>query len=170
MKRIYRTFAVVVFTSVLLISASLSWAEETVDHSLFTELLQEYLKDGVVNYKDLKSEEQKLDQYLDILNKANPEALSRDEQYALYINAYNAYTIKLILEKYPVKSIKDAGSLLKSPWKIEFVKIGGKTMTLDDVEHKILRPQFKDPRVHFRSIALRKIVLLCIRTLFRLTP
>lgn len=149
MKRIYRTFAVVVLTGLLLTSISVSWAEETVDHSIYSELLQKYVKDGIVNYRDLKSEERKLDQYLDILNKTNPEALSRNEQYALYMNAYNAYTLKLILENYPVKSIKDTGSLLKGPWKIELVKIGGKTMSLDDVEHKILRPQFKDPRVHF---------------------
>ena len=129
--------------------AALSWAAETVDHSLFDELLNAYIKDGRVDYEGLKQEESKLDQYLDLLNQTNPENLPQDEQFALYANAYNAYTIKLILENYPVKSIKDIGSLLKTPWKIKFVKLGGETYTLDNIEHDILRPQFQDPRVHF---------------------
>lgn len=68
---------------------------------------------------------------------------------ALYINAYNAYTIKLILENYPVDSIKDIGPWLKGPWKIRFTKVGGQALTLDEIEHDILRPRFKDARVHF---------------------
>lgn len=151
MKRKYRIVDVTALALLLMASfSSGSWAEEkTVDHSLYGELLGKYVKDGVVNYKDFKTEEHKLDQYLNLLDKTNPEELPRNEQFALYANAYNAYTIKLILQNYPVKSIKDTGSLLRSPWKKKFVKIGGKTMTLDDVEHNILRPRFKDARVHF---------------------
>ena len=63
---------------------------------------------------------------------------------------YNAWTIKLILSGYPgVESIKDLGSFLKSPWKKKIVRIDGNVITLDDVEHNILRPRFKDPRIHF---------------------
>ncbi|MCK7483684.1 MAG: DUF547 domain-containing protein, partial [Candidatus Moduliflexus flocculans] len=81
----------------------------------------------------------------------------REEQFAFYINAYNAWTIKLILTGYPgVKSIKDLGSLLQSPWKKEFVRIHGKTLSLDDIEHSILRPRFKDPRVHFAIVCASK--------------
>lgn len=151
MKTRYRTFVeVTAIILVLLISTPTAWAQEkTVDNSIYGELLQKYVKDGVVDYKGLKTEEQKLDQYLDLLNKTNPNELSRNEQYAYYINVYNAYTLKLILENYPVESIKDTGSLLKSPWKIDFVQAGGETLTLDDVEHNILRPRFKDARVHF---------------------
>jgi hypothetical protein len=140
---------VLVLAIVGLTSASLSWATETVDHSLFDELLNAHVKDGRVDYEGFKQEEQKLDQYLEVLNNTNPENLSRDEQFALYANVYNAYTIKLILENYPVDSIKDIGGLFKSPWKIEFVKLGGETYHLDNIEHDILRPQFQDPRVHF---------------------
>lgn len=151
MKINQRTLNVAAMVGLLMVSLSAnSWAEEkTVDHSLYGELLWKYVNNGFVNYKDLKTEEYKLDQYLQLLDTTNPDELGRDEQFALYANAYNAYTLKLILQYYPVKSIKDTGSLLKSPWKIEFVKIGGKTMTLDDVEHKILRPRFQDARVHF---------------------
>jgi hypothetical protein len=122
---------------------------KTVDHSLYGEVLAKYVKDGVVDYKALKMEEDKVDQYLRMLDGTNPEELPRNEQLALYINAYNAYTIKLILEHYPVDSIKDIGGWFKGPWKIRFCKVGGKTLTLDEIEHDIIRPRFKDPRVHF---------------------
>lgn len=149
MKKQSSLFTIAIIVGLTIASASLSRAEDVIDHSQFSELLQKYVKDGQVNYKEMKAEEQKLDRYLELLNSTNPDNLARDEQFAFYMNAYNAYTIKLILENYPVKSIKDAGSLLKSPWKIDFVKINGQTMTLDAVEHDILRPRFKDARVHF---------------------
>jgi len=128
---------------------SVGWPRKTVDHSLYGELLAKYVTDGVVDYKAFKREEDTLDQYLRMLDGTNPEELLRNEQLALYINAYNAYTIKLILEHYPVDSIKDIGGWFKGPWKIRFCKIGGKTLTLDEIEHDIIRPRFKDPRVHF---------------------
>ncbi len=69
---------------------------------------------------------------------------------AFYINAYNAWTIKLILGAYPgVRSIKDLGTLFKSPWKKRIARVDGRTLTLDQIEHDILRPQFRDPRIHF---------------------
>jgi len=149
MKRRYAVRIAVVIAGLVLTAASLIRAEEVVDHSLFSELLQSYVRDGLVNYQAMQADEPKLDRYLALLAGTNPDRLGRDEQFAFYINAYNAYTIKLLLEHYPLTSIKDAGSLFKSPWKIAFVKIGGRTMTLDDVEHKILRPRFQDARVHF---------------------
>jgi hypothetical protein len=130
-----------------LISPGLS--AKTVDHSLYGELLGKYVKGGAVDYRGLKNEEGILDQYLDVLDQTNPDELPRNEQLALYINAYNAYTLKLVLENYPVDSIKDIGGWFKGPWKIRFCRIGGKTFTLDEIEHEIIRPRFKDPRVHF---------------------
>jgi hypothetical protein len=125
-------------------------AGQVVDHTLFGELLEKHVQNGVVNYAGFKAEEAKLDQYLSLLEHTNAETLGRNEQFAFYINAYNAWTIKLVLTSYPgLKSIKDLGSIFQSPWKKEFVRINGKTLTLDDIEHKILRPRFKDARVHF---------------------
>jgi hypothetical protein len=121
-----------------------------VDHGIYGELLKKYVRGGVVNYAGFKSNEAQLDQYLKQLGRVDPEALSRSEQFAFYANAYNAWTIKLILSGYPgVKSIKDLGSLFQSPWKKKFVKIDGRDLTLDELEHSILRPRFGDPRVHF---------------------
>jgi len=121
-----------------------------VDHSIYAELLHKYVKEGLVNYKGLKTDEAKLDEYLKVLEHTNPEKLDRNERFAFYINAYNAWTIKLVLTGYPyIKSIKDMGSIFQSPWKKSICRLNGKTMTLDDIEHGILRPGFKDARVHF---------------------
>ncbi len=137
-----------IFGSVGIVATSL--AGNPVDHGLFTELLGKYVRAGEVNYQDLKNEEATLDAYLAMLEAVEPQSLSHDEQFAFYANAYNAWTIKLILSDYPgVKSIKDLGSLLKSPWKKKIARIDGKVMTLDHIEHDILRPRFNDPRVHF---------------------
>lgn len=126
------------------------WAQQSVDHSGYAALLKAHVKNGQVDYADFKKDEKKLDHYLALLEKVAPENLGRHEQMAFYINLYNAWTIKLILDNYPgVESIKDLGTLFKSPWEKKFVKINGKTVTLDHIEHDILRPRFKDPRVHF---------------------
>jgi len=144
-----------------LIPAFGSWvdaaAAPAVDNSIYAELLTKYVSNGHVNYAGFKRDEARLDQYLKVLEQVDPERLPREEQFAFYINAYNVWTIKLILTGYPgVKSIKDLGSLLQSPWKKEFVRINAKTLTLDDIEHTILRPRYKDPRVHFAIVCASK--------------
>jgi len=127
-----------------------SWASASVDHSIYAVLLEKYVKHGHVDYRGFKAEEEILDQYLKVLEKTDSDNRSPNEQFAFYINAYNAWTIKLILSGYPgVKSIKDLGSIFKSPWKKRMCRIDGDVFTLDDIEHNILRPRFKDPRVHF---------------------
>ena len=126
------------------------WAKGDVDNSLYAQLLNKYVKEGVVDYQGFKNEEEKLDQYLKVLENVDSKSLSRNERFAFYVNAYNAWTIKLILSAYPgVKSIKDLGSLFKSPWKKKIARIDGDIMTLNDIEHGILRARFKDPRIHF---------------------
>jgi hypothetical protein len=127
-----------------------AWSDVTVNHTLYVELLEKYVQNGSVDYRGFKDEEVKLDQYLKFLEVTDTKKLSRDEQFAFYINAYNAWTIKLILTGYPgIKSIKDLGGIFKCPWKKQIVRINGDIITLDHIEHDILRPGFKDPRVHF---------------------
>ena len=122
------------------------------DHAIWAELLNKYAKPEGVDYAGFKSDEEKLDQYLRVLEHTDLKTQSPDEQFATYINAYNAWTIKLILSAYPgIKSIKELGTFLKSPWEKKFVRINGQILTLDDIEHHILRPRFKDPRVHFAT-------------------
>lgn len=125
-------------------------AATTVDHSTYAALLMKYVDQGHVDYRSFKKEEVKLDQYLKVLEKTTTKNLSRDEQFAFYVNAYNAWTIKLILSGYPgIKSIKELGSFIKSPWQKKICRIDEDVITLDHIEHNILRPRFKDPRVHF---------------------
>ncbi len=139
---------------ILLLSAPAgSWASESVDHSLYAALLTKYVKDGVVDYRGFQQEEKTLDRYLTLLEQTDTDKLSRNEQFAFYVNTYNAWTIKLILSGYPgIKSIWDLGSRIlkwKSPFRKKIVRIEGKTISLDHLEHRIIRPRFKDPRTHF---------------------
>jgi len=132
------------------LSSSPVAAADTIDHAVFGDLLSKYVKNGHVDYAGFKADQAKLDQYLSSLEKSDPETLTRNEQFAFYINAYNSWTVKLVLTGYPgLKSIKDLGSVFQSPWSKEIVRINGKTLTLDDIEQGILRPRFKDPRLHF---------------------
>lgn len=127
-----------------------SLTDENVSHDVFAGLLQKHVQNGLIDYKGFKSDETILDTYLEILEHVDPEKLSRNDRFSFYINAYNAWTIKLILTGYPgLKSIKDLGGLFGSPWKKRICRIDGKILTLDEIEHNILRPEFKDPRVHF---------------------
>lgn len=122
-------------------------------HSGWDQLLKKHVRNGQVNYTAFKMDEPRLDVYLSRLNATDPGSLSRHEQLAYYLNAYNAYTVKLILKNFradkPVNSIKDIGGLFTSPWKLRHVRLGGQTLSLDEVEHEILRPRFNEPRIHF---------------------
>ncbi|NNF99320.1 MAG: DUF547 domain-containing protein [Desulfobacteraceae bacterium] len=121
-----------------------------IDNTVYAHLLKAHVADGLVDYDGFKTDGEKLDDYLKVLSKVKPETLTEPAAFAFYINAYNAWTIKLILTGYPgVTSIKNLGSLLRSPWKKELARIDGRMVTLDQIEHDILRPRFKDPRVHF---------------------
>ena len=125
-----------------------AWSAE--DHQIFGDLLTKYNQDGHVDYAGLKRQETRLDVYLEGLAEIDPDSLPRNERFAFFINAYNAWTIKLVLSGYPgIESIKNLGSLFKSPWKQKIVNLRGMLTTLDHIEHGILRPEFRDPRVHF---------------------
>lgn len=121
-----------------------------VDNSIYARLLETHVKGSRVSYDGLKKDEALLDRYLAILSAAHPDALPRNHQFAFYINAYNAFTLKLILTRYPkINSIKEIGSFFSNPWNKKFINLKGRTVSLDYIEHEVLRPRFKDPRVHF---------------------
>lgn len=123
--------------------------EVLISNATWDALLQKYVSnDGKVNYSGFKKEEPTLDSYLDYLSNNVPnKSTKRKAQMAFWINAYNAFTIKLILKNYPVKSIMDING--GKAWDLKFIKLGGKTYTLNQIEHGILRPTFKDARIHF---------------------
>lgn len=116
------------------------------DHSDFDAYLKKYVDErGFFRYAEAKKEGAVLDRYLARLADAKVSDLAKNQIFALLINAYNAYTIDLILRNYPLESIKD----LDDPWKQEFCRVGGHTVSLDFLEHNLLRPVFEDPRIHF---------------------
>ena len=130
-------------------------------HAAWTALLRRHvvlLRDGQasqVRYAGFAAERAALQAYLGTLSalpRAGFEALGKADQQAFLINAYNAFTVELILTKYPdLKSIRDLGSLLSSPWKPRWIPLLGGRASLDDIEHRMLRARgrYDEPRVHF---------------------
>ena len=112
-------------------------------------------KASVVNYAGMQADKSKLASYLEATSKVSQAEFNRwskNEQLAFLINVYNAGTVDLVLTKYPnIKSIKDIGGLFGSPWKQEFIPLLGKTRSLDDIEHNLIRgsKRYNDPRIHF---------------------
>jgi len=134
-------------------------AQPGVSHKSYDELLRKYVdENGMVNYKDLRTERSKLKSYLEVLEANPPQASwTNNQKLAFWINAYNAFTLELILTHYPVKSIKDIGSVIKIPfvstaWDIRFINVGGKEYNLNDIEHGIIRKVFDEPRIHFALV------------------
>ncbi len=109
-------------------------------------------KQSRVDYNGFKADRAELKKVLDAMtavSKSDFDAWSKPQQMVFLINAYNAFTVELILTKYPdLKSIKDLGSFVSSPWKKKFFKLLGEERTLDWIEHEQLRPNYGDPRVH----------------------
>lgn len=136
-------------------------ATMAVDHSAWDRFLATYVVAspdrinrfayGRVSAADKKA----LKAYLAALQGVKVTALKADEQRAFWINLYNALTIDVVLDHYPVKTIKDislgGGFFASGPWKKALVKVEGKALSLDNVEHDILRKVWNDPRVHYAA-------------------
>ncbi len=119
------------------------------DHSIWNKLLEKHVSSkGQVDYKGFKEDAAQLDIYLEELVQ-NPVQSDwpRAHKMAYWINAYNAFTVKLIVDNYPVKSIRNLNE--GNPWDVKWIKLGNKTYSLNNIEHDILRPQFNDARIHF---------------------
>jgi len=151
-----------VFIASLLVGIHIATAQESttgVDHSAWDRLLQARVSDkGWVDYVGFESDRDDLKRYFEELanNPPNEEDLS-SQALAYWINAYNAYTVELILQYYPLQSIRDIGSKImipkiNSPWDIRFIAIGNQKYDLNNIEHSILRKKFKDPRIHFSIV------------------
>jgi hypothetical protein len=134
----------------------LSGKKPATSHAIWNRLLQKHVApDGLVNYKGFIADKDSLNIYLNALSAGAPtKQASKNEKLAYWLNVYNAFTIKLIIDHYPLKSIKDIGPanqviFINTPWDKKFFKIGTRTMTLNTLEHRIIRNQFHDPRIHF---------------------
>lgn len=132
------------------------------DHSAWTALLQRYVRNGFVDYAGLKKNGQAdLDTYLRALEscRGQDDSWTREQQLAYWINAYNAYTVQLILTHYPLKSIRSIGLLPGAAFRDGFIPlegVQGKTLSLNDIEHEILRKRFQEPRIHFAIVCASK--------------
>nr|WP_297915695.1 DUF547 domain-containing protein [uncultured Allomuricauda sp.] len=121
-------------------------AEKSPEHGLWDSLLKEYVDNsGNVDYKGFGKDTESLDSYLMTLAENSPsDSWTKNEKLAYYINLYNAATVKLILDNYPTKSIKD----IPNRWKKKWVLVGNTTTSLNAIEHEILR-KMEEPRIHF---------------------
>lgn len=149
---------IIVFISSILYSL-VSFSQSGVSHISYDDLLQKYVDDmGMVDYKGLGKERAKLKSYLKMLESNVPQkSWTEEEKLAYWINAYNAFTLELILDNYPVKSIKDIGAYIKipfvnTPWDIKFINIGDEEYDLNNLEHGIIRKEFEEPRIHFALV------------------
>ncbi len=125
------------------------------DHAPYGKVLRQVVRDARVDYARLKAAPGELDAYLERIATV-PEAefaeWPRADRLALLINLYNARTLRLIAENYPVGSIRDIGLIPGAAWKRKIVRFGGRVFSLDDLEHGILRKEYDEPRVHFALV------------------
>jgi len=140
--------------------ASTTLVRDTVDHTPFTRVLRQFVDaDGDVNYAGLRARaDALLKPYLQKLAATDVAALGRDARLAFWINAYNAYTLKLIVDHHPVENIwavtpgaaepKDENS----PFDLEVGRVADSMRTLNEIEHRIIRPRFDEPRIHFALV------------------
>lgn len=127
------------------VEASFEGGLETFDHTEWDLLLAEGTVDGSVDYDFMMEHRDQLDAYLERVAEANLAELEPDHLMALLMNAYNALTVRSILDAWPVDSIRDIDGV----WKETTHTVGGAELTLDQIEHNLLRPFWKDPRIHF---------------------
>lgn len=128
--------------------------ENPLDHNEWTSLLQKHVNaKGLVNYKGFIKDSLQFNNYLNTLIENKPcDSWRKNAQLAYWINVYNAFTIKIVADNYPVKSIKDIKKgipFVNSVWDVKFIPYKDGKLDLNGVEHGILRKQFNEPRIHF---------------------
>lgn len=123
------------------------------DYSDLDAVLHKFVENGMVNYAGIR-DENALENYVNAVSNFDPYAIADNtERLTFWINAYNAFTIKLITDYYPLKSITDIEKKAgENPWSIEFIKIGNKYYSLDEIEKKIIIPEFGECRIHYALV------------------
>lgn len=139
-----------------LLASSAAGGDASLDHAPFDRLLRQHVVEGLVDY-DAFARSEAFSHYLQGLANARIEGLPRDERLAFWINVYNAYTIRQINaheERESIRNINRTLGLLplKGPWSERMVHAAGRSLTLDEVEHEIIRREFDEPRVHFALV------------------
>lgn len=157
-----RRWALIVSAAVapLLFAPSPLAGQTRVDHAVFDSLLRVHVTDGLVDY-DAFRDAPAFARYLASLDRASLTGADDEEQLAFWINVYNAYTIQLIVAHGERESIRNINRTLgvlrlKGPWSEPIVRAAGRTLTLDEVAHRIIRKDFPDPRIHFALVSAAK--------------
>jgi len=128
-------------------------------HAGLTDVLRDVVSAGAVDYRALRTEPVSLDRYLDRLAAVTAgefDGWAAGDRLAFLINLYNAATLRLIVDHHPVKSIRSIGLLPGSAWKRDVVRLFGRKVSRDHVEHEIIRKQYPDARVHFALVCAAK--------------
>ncbi|MGB3800330.1 MAG: DUF547 domain-containing protein [Lewinella sp.] len=119
-------------------------------HAAWSNLLANHVSaSGQVDYDGIRQNINKLNAYLSLLSDEVPDTnWGNEEALAYWINTYNAFTIKLIIDNWPVNSIRE----IEEPWDSKFIVLDGDSYSLNQIEHEIIRPNFAEPRIHFALV------------------
>jgi Protein of unknown function, DUF547 len=151
-----RPIAAIAMVSIRLCAATKSFDQT---HAEFDRFLRLNVTNGTVHYAAIKARPADIDVYLETLASVQEiefKSWTTPDQIAFLCNAYNAATLRLVASKYPLRSIKDIGGLTTGPWDLPCVRLFGKTLSLNEVEHGRLRRDYADPRVHFALVCAAK--------------
>lgn len=136
----------------LLAQAAIGSSKGEISHALWTAVLRDHVRNGAADYAAIRTDG-RFDKYLGALQRTDPSLIrTKEDRLAFWINAYNAFTIKLIIDHYPVKSIRDILRDGKGPWDIVWIEIAGANYSLNQIEHEIIRRQFDEPRIHMALV------------------
>ncbi|MCR8921873.1 DUF547 domain-containing protein [Dasania sp. GY-MA-18] len=163
--KVLKVYGLLLFSALIISVNQVAFAtnatSQSINHTAWDKLLKENIqtqdggKSTTIDYQAMMRDKDKLTQYLNMLagiTEPQFNLWSKQQQLAFLINAYNAATVALILTAWPdIESIKELGSWYSSPWSKEFIPLLGKTRTLDDIEHNLIRGagRYNDPRIHF---------------------
>ncbi len=146
------------FIFLLVCLCSELWAFDH-EHKAFTLVLSKTVtrvgNQTLVDYRSLKNNPAELKTYLKNLSDLSQRefaSMTKEERLATLINAYNGHTLLLVAQNYPVKSIRDIGPFYSTPWKKDFISWQGKDVSLDHLEHDLIRKDFQEPRIHFALV------------------
>ncbi len=154
-------FSSLLFSQISVAADAIPATTEQALHQQWQALVSQHVKpinngnSSAVDYAAMQLQRTQLQSYLEQLSNISQtqfDAWDKSTQLAMLINAYNAWTVELILTKYPdIESIKDLGGFFSSPWEKSFIPLLGKTRSLNDIEHKLIRgsDRYNDPRIHF---------------------
>lgn len=152
-----KSVALVLASFLVLLASHRCPATEPFDpaHSAWARVLSDQVDETGVDYARLKDNPGDLDRYLDAVAAVAADDFARwprENRLATLLNLYNAQTLRLIIDHYPLKSIRDIGLLPGAAWRKKIVRFGGETLSLDHLEHHILRPLYREPRIHFALV------------------